>query len=388
MPDGVAIYVLIDALGWELVRNRPFLEDILVDRRSLHTVLGYSSAAIPSILAGRNPEEHGHWNLFYYSPETSPFRWIRPLRLLPTRLRENRVMRKAVKEISARLSGYKGHFSTYSFELSRLPFFDLVERRDIYEPDGLETCPSLFDVFVRERIAYECFNYHRHSDAQILARVPERLKTSPARVFFLYLCQLDSYLHFHIGDDDGVAAQFRWYEDGLRRIYRAASERWGHVRMYIFSDHGMTPVGWTHDLAGEVDRLGLSIPDELLPAYDSTMARFWIWSERARERLTALLERHPRGRIVPESELRELGIWFGDARYGHLIFLFEPGGIIMPSDMGRIPFGGMHGYHPSEPTTEAVLLASVPVTRKLDHITGIHSLILQDLGIGVPGESR
>lgn len=385
---GVAIYVLIDTLGWELVRTRPFLDDILGDRRSLKTVLGYSSAAIPSILSGRYPNEHGHWNLFYYSPATSPFRWTRPLRLLPAPLRENRVMRKAVREVSLRLSGYSGYFSTYSFEISRLPYFDLCERRDIYAPGGLEGCPSLFDVFAREGVAYECFTYHRWTDAETLELVPQRLWTSPTRVYFLYLSQLDSYLHFHIGDAAGVAARFRWYEEGLRRVYRAAVERWGDVRLYVFSDHGMTPVRRTYDIAGEVDRLGLSVPGEMLPVFDSTMARFWVWSERAQARLTRLLEQCPYGRLIPEQELRELGVWFGDGRYGHLVFLLEPGGIILPSDMGRIPFAGMHGYHPSEPTTEAVLLASVPVAQKIDHITGIYDLILDDLGIRASAEGR
>ncbi|MBI4241966.1 MAG: hypothetical protein HY613_09630 [Candidatus Rokubacteria bacterium] len=111
------------------------------------------------------------------------------------------------------------------------------------------------------------------------------------------------------------------------------------------------------------------------------MARYWIWSAGARERMTRALEGSPHGRIVPEEELRRLGIWFDDGRYGHLIFLLEPGGIIMPSDMGRIPFAGMHGYHPSEPTTEAVLLASVPILEKVDHITGIYDLVLNDLGL-------
>ena len=380
-PAHCAIYVLIDALGWELIRNVPFLDDILVERRWLETVLGYSSGAIPSILSGRYPSEHGHWNLFYLSPERSPFRWVRALRPLPRALVENRIARKAIREISRRLSGYAGYFAAYNFPVSRLPFFDLCERRDIYQPGGIETCPSIFDVFVHEGIPYECFNYHEHSDAEVLSVVPERLRASPARVYFLYLSELDAYLHFHIDDAEGVAARLRWYEEGLRRIYRAAAERWGAVHLYIFSDHGMTPVRWTCDLARDVEQLGLSIPGDFLPAYDSTMARFWLWSDRARQRLPDFLKEHPCGSLLKDAELQRLGIWFPDGRYGHLVFLLHPGGIICPSDMGRIRFRGMHGYHPSEPTGDAVLLASVPVPKKIAHITGIQRLILHDLGI-------
>jgi hypothetical protein len=54
--------------------------------------------------------------------------------------------------------------------------------------------------------------------------------------------------------------------------------------------------------------------------------------------------------------------------------------------MGSVRFAGMHGYHPSEPTADAVLLASVPVDRKVDHITGVHAVLLEDLGIEAPAE--
>jgi hypothetical protein len=41
----------------------------------------------------------------------------------------------------------------------------------------------------------------------------------------------------------------------------------------------------------------------------------------------------------------------------------------------------MHGYHPSEPTADAVLLATVPVDKAVDHITGVRSVMLDDLGL-------
>jgi hypothetical protein len=64
----------------------------------------------------------------------------------------------------------------------------------------------------------------------------------------------------------------------------------------------------------------------------------------------------------------------------------KPGVLLCPSDMGSVRFAGMHGYHPSEPTADAVLLASVPVDRAVDHITGVHAVLLEDLGIEAPAE--
>jgi hypothetical protein len=151
--------------------------------------------------------------------------------------------------------------------------------------------------------------------------------------------------------------------------------------MFVFSDHGMTPIRWTHDLRRDVEATGLRVLEDYLPAYDSTMARFWVENGRARATLTALLEDHPCGTLMSERELQRLGVWFDDGRYYHMLFLMKPGMLLSPSDMGTVRFAGMHGYHPSEPTADAVLLATAPVDKAIDHITGVRGALLEDLGL-------
>ena len=53
------VFVLIDALGWEIIKDRPFLNAELSFRTPLKTVLGYSSGAIPTILTGLQPAREG-----------------------------------------------------------------------------------------------------------------------------------------------------------------------------------------------------------------------------------------------------------------------------------------------------------------------------------------
>jgi hypothetical protein len=380
MTEPLSIYVLVDALGWEVVRNRPFLDDVLTERRWLTTILGYSSGAIPTILSGRTPSQHGHWNLFYRDPERSPFRWTRALGHLPRATVENRVSRRVLKAVARRVSGYTGYFSLYDYPVAHLPEFDLTEKRDIYQPGGLD-CPSIFDDLVAGGIRYECYNYHTHSDAQILALAPERATHTEARVLFLYLAGLDNHLHFHVHDRASVTEMLAWYEAGLRRVWQAARAARDDVRLYVFSDHGMTPIRWTYDLRRDVQALGLRTPDDYLPAYDSTMARFWIHTERARTALTELLTDHPCGTLMSPAELQRLGVWFDTNRYYDLMFLMKPGVLLCPSDMGTVRFAGMHGYHPSEPTADAVLLSTVPVDAAVTHITGVHSVLLEDLNL-------
>jgi hypothetical protein len=377
MKSPLSIHVLVDALGWEILRDRPFLDDVLEERRWLQTILGYSSGAIPTILSGRYPSEHGHWNLFYRSPASSPFRWTRPLARLPRPLVENPISRRIVKHLSRRLCGYTGYFSIYAYPVAHLDQWDLTEKRDIYEPGGID-CPSIFDQFRRLDIPYECYNYHRHTDAEILALGARRAVESDARVLFLYLSDLDRYLHHFIHDADGVTERLAWYEAGLRRILDAARAV-RETRMLIFSDHGMTPVRWTYDLRRDVAALGLAESTDYLAAYDSTMARFWAWNDRARARLVEALTDHPCGQLLGRDELGRLGIWFDDDRYYQLLFVMKPGVLLNPSDMGHFRFAGMHGYHPSEPTADAVLLSTAPLGKTVDHIVAIHDLLLADV---------
>ena len=65
-------------------------------------------------------------------------------------------------------SGYSGYFSLYDYPVAHLPQFDLTEKRDIYTPGGLDA-PSIFDDLQAAGIPYESYNYHTHTDAQILA---------------------------------------------------------------------------------------------------------------------------------------------------------------------------------------------------------------------------
>jgi len=79
----ISIVVFIDALGWEVLKGRRFMEEELPLRRKLRSVFGFSSACIPSILTGLMPRDHRHWSFFYYSPETSPFK-PQPTRSIPS----------------------------------------------------------------------------------------------------------------------------------------------------------------------------------------------------------------------------------------------------------------------------------------------------------------
>jgi hypothetical protein len=357
----IQIFVLIDALGWKYVEGNEFLTDLLPCRTPLETVLGFSSGAIPTILTGLCPAQHGHWNLFYYDPSGSPFRWLRHFAFLPDAVLEHRVTRKVLKEMGRRVLGM-GPLFECCVSPRLLPWFNWVEKRNIYAGGGIPGTPSIFDRLAEAGVPHRIYSYHQAPDGELLRRARRDVETSGASFFFLYLCEMDAFLHRDCQEPERVKDKLAWYAAELRSLFDAARRVDSEAGFTVFSDHGMTPVLNRFDLAGEIGRLGFSMPADYLAVYDSTMARFWFFDERARREVRAALQGLACGKILPDEELNQLGILFPDRRYGELIFLLNPTWLIAQSNFNGKGWSprGMHGYHPDDPHSDGVFLSNRP----------------------------
>lgn len=356
----LSVFVLIDALGWKYLEGREFLNDVLPYRYSLQTVLGFSSGAIPTILTGTTPAEHGHWNLFYYDPQNSPFKWIRYLRFLPERLLDNRIARKLIKEAGKRLLGL-GPLFDCAVSPRLLPWFNWIEKRNIYDRGGITGAASIFDRLSERGISSRVYTYHHETDAQILAHAKQDLRSSDASFFFVYLSEMDMFLHLHCKETAAIDDKLRWYESGVRKLYETACGIDPNATFTILSDHGMTPVRQQYDLVGDIEKLGFQMPNDYLAVYDSTMARFWFFNEQARSSIEAVLAKVACGHMLSRSEMERFGVLFEDNRYGEVIFLLDVGWLFSRSDFhGGAWFpAGMHGYHPGEDRySDAIFLSN------------------------------
>jgi hypothetical protein len=353
------IFVLIDALGWTFIEGRDFLCDVLPFRMPVRTVLGYSSGAIPSILSGLSPAEHGHWNLYYYDPQGSPFRWLRYFLFLPKALLDNRISRKVMKELGRHVLGLGPAFEC-CVSPRILPWFNWVEKRNLYAPGGISGAPSIFDNMEASGVPYRVYSYRDMNDKEILDQARIDVLTNRANVLFLYLSEMDSFLHLNCGDVPKLEERLEWYASQLRILFRSALRFDPEASFTILSDHGMTRVAQTYDLVQEIDLLGFQMPDDYLVVYDSTMARFWFFNERVREAITDRLDTLDCGRILSPDQLEDMGVRFPDNRYGELIFLLHPGWLLTRSDFNGHNWSpkGMHGYHPDDPHSDALFLSN------------------------------
>lgn len=355
----INVVVLIDALGWRYLENRTFLNAELPFRQSLQTILGFSSGAIPTIMTGLPPSKTGHWNLFYYDPKNSPFRWMKFLRVLPDFILDHRIPRRLITELGRRLLGMGPGFEC-CVSPKLLPLFNWVERKNIYGTDAITGAPSIFDQLRDEGVPFRVYSYHESSDTEILKKAESDLRNSNASFFFVYLCEMDMFLHLHCHEPGEIDKKLKWYETSLQNLFSIAQSIDPNARLMLTSDHGMTPVRNHYDLLGKLEELNLRSPEDYLAVFDSTMARFWYFNDEARNAVNNAFRNLPCGRWLTDDELKRAGVFFEDRRFGEQIYLLNPGWLLSRSDFngaGWMP-SGMHGYHPDDSYSDAVFLSN------------------------------
>lgn len=384
MKPILPLFVMIDAAGWEILRANPFAESLVPTRKRLDSVFGYSSACVPSIVSGRWPDQHRNWCFFVHDPAHSPFAGLRPLRWLPEFVTGRRRFRRLLTRFLKVRLGFRGYFDLYNIPFRHIHLFDFTEKRSPLQPGGMNRGPNIFDTLVERNVPYfvsdPALSDEANRDALIGA-----LAAGIPDFAFCYWPSLDGLLHLAGNDSPRVPQRLGEFERWLGDVVRAARTAYRDVHLYVFSDHGMANCDVHLDLRARIDALPLRMGRDYSVVYDSTMARFWFFDERARILVTEALARVPEGRVVPPDELRALRAPFEDGYFGELVFLVREGVLIVPSHMGERPIRAMHGYHPSEPQSHAALLTNRPsLPDDITAIPHIHRLMLRTLALARP----
>ena len=378
MKKVLPLFVFIDALGWEILRNEPFARFCAPYRRRLTSVFGYSSACVPSIVSGNWPEDHRNWCYFVYDPKNSPFRSLRHLSWLPKTITSRRIFRRWLSKFVKVQLKFRGYFDLYNVPFRHISLFDFTEKRSPLEVGGMNRGKNIFDFLTERKIHHHCSEptAPEEQNTESLLRDIEREQIDFA---FVYWPELDGLMHLVGNDSPEVPHKLLGYEERLQRILELASKHYAEVRLYIFGDHGMANCTEYLDLRAGVNKLGLKMGRDYAVVYDSTMARFWFFNEDARSEITTLLNETPQGRVLPDKELAELRTLFPDRYFGELIYLVKEGVLIVPSDMGERPIKAMHGYHPQEKHSYAALLTNVAdVANDIGAIPDMYRLMTED----------
>lgn len=374
----LALYTFIDAFGWEIYKHYGFLEGYLREAKELKTTFGFSSAADPSILTGRYPDEHTHWSSFYYAPEISPFKLMRLFALLPGFIFDRWRIRHWLSRLLKAYYGYTGYFELYSVPFKYLPYFDYLEKYDYFLPGGILRTDTIFDYCAEHKIPYHCSNW-RLSEEENLKIMKERLAEGKIRFAYLYLPKLDGVMHTFGTRHLEVEKKLHWLEREVSQVIKEAERHYDEVSFYLLSDHGMKDVKGSLDLIKIIKATHLKFGHDYVAMYDSTMARFWFLNEKSRMIIEERLKGVEEGYIVTDDELKRMHVFFPDRRFGELFFLMNPGLLINPSFMGLKVIPGMHGYHPDDRDSSAMLASNRQIPPEIKVITDIRKTMENEL---------
>jgi len=381
MKSVLPLFIFIDACGWEIIRHDPFANDFAPDRKRLESVFGYSSACIPSILSGCWPEEHRNWCYFVYDPRNSPFKSLRPLRWLPRTITSRRIFRRWLSKFVKVQLKFRGYFDLYNIPFKYISLFDFTEKKSPLKPAGMNRGPNIFDFLEIRGIPYHVSDPSK-SELVNLQVVTADIRSERIDFAFVYWPDLDGLLHRVGNQSPEVPEKLRQYEQWMEQLLAVARGHYEEIRLYIFSDHGMANCDELLDLNTRIEALDVRMERDYAVVYDSTMARFWFFNERARSQIVDCLRQIPQGRTLPDEQLKELRAFFPDRYFGELIFLVNEGVLIVPSHMGERPIRAMHGYHPQDKHSYAALLTNqTGLPEDVNAIPDIFRLMTREAGL-------
>lgn len=379
MKKSLALFVFVDACGWEIIKNDSFASELAPHRRKLRSVFGYSSACVPSILSGRWPAETRNWCYFVYNPEGSPFKSLRWLRWLPRAITSRRMFRHRLSKLVKGMLKFRG-FDLYNIPFRHISLYDFTEKKSPLQPQGMNRGPNIFDHLQERGIRYHVSDPARTERAN-LDHLLADINQESIDFAFLYWPDLDGLLHRVGNKSPDVPAKLRAYEPWLAELMAKAGEHYDEVKLTVFSDHGMANCDRHFDLRTRLNALDLELGRDYVAVLDSTMGRFWFFHDRARQLITECLGEMPQGRIIPDEELTRLGTFFPDRYFGELIFLMDEGVLIVPNDMGERPITAMHGYHPDAPHSYASMLTNYgDVAADITDIPHVYRMMVDQAG--------
>ena len=372
----IEIFLFIDALGWKIVNDHGFLTELLPHRRKIEMQFGYSSSAIPTILSGKTPAEHGHLGLFRFAPDTSPFRklsrfsWIFKPESFWNRGRVRHHLSKLLKKIY----GFTGYFQLYRMPIWKLAYMDYCEKQDLFVAGGMGDTPNLYDTLSMKKVAFHISDWHLSDSENYIAA--EKAIEDGKNFLFVYTAGFDGVLHDKVGDFAAVQNKLDEIKKQIVHLYAKASEYAGEVHFTVISDHGMTPLAGTVDIMSKIAQSELIFGKDYGACYDSTMARFYYLSEKSESVIAEIMKNFP-GHFLSEDEEKKYGIYRSDRAFGNGIFLLDAGMQIAPSDMGGKALNGMHGFAPENEHSFAAILSDTALPEAVQHVADYFNLMIE-----------
>jgi len=365
--SALTLLLLVDAFRPDYQRDAPYMRALahrgLVGR--LREPFGFVPRA--AYFGGLSPEQSGATHMYWFDPERSPFGAAAGLPLDSGTAEERKAMRCFLDERArARVPAFARHYaSSLNIPRACLPFFALAEAHAPWEPGA--GFRSLFHELEERRLPWFWCGWPTtnalpdSTDAGIVRTALEGI-TPAHRFAFVHLQELDGVGHLHGPDSPELRARVATVDRLVGELVDTLHARVARLNLVLFGDHGMVTVTRKVDVAAALAGTRLVPGVDYVHFLDSTMARFWFLTSRAKAEIVALMATLPGLALVDEETRRRHRIAACDRRNGDAIYLAAPGVIVSPDFFqgGGLPPKGMHGYDPDCADNQGVFIVTGP----------------------------
>lgn len=375
MHKNKVLVVFIDAFGPDQLKRLDECFNFLPHKRSLHGILGYSSGALPTVLTGAAPAEHGRMCLFSArkTGQTSILRPLKWLGLLPRIVHERSRVRRVAEKVLAKVAKLEGYVALHKVPPDLFEWLDMPERDDMFQASDIGGAPT-FLADARDAGLSVYSAPWQLPEEQRWEHSLDALKNQKPDLAFLYATELDGVMHRE-GPNGPVAldAAVR-IGTNIERARDIMSTDGSNLTTLVVGDHGMAEVNRFIDPRKMLARVG-----EMRLFVDSTMIRAWGTDNQLSQlRLEIEKENWP-GNWLEGEALASRKVPKNDI-FGRAIYVLDQGCIFAPSFLGgRV--AGMHGYDMGCSCSKAALVSDCPIDDNVKGIDDIASIVRNRLGL-------
>lgn len=146
---------------------------------------------------------------------------------------------------------------------------------------------------------------------------------------FVHLYSFDLLQRWGLDRAEKIERVYEYFDSFVRSVYGKCNNN--DITLLLFSDHGYDQIQGYIDLKRRLKILGLS-EEEYTYFIELSMARFWFFSDRARNRIVRMLREIPHSGFFSWKDLQQFNISFNDAQYGEAFIMSHPGFAFFPHD--------------------------------------------------------
>jgi hypothetical protein len=297
--------------------------------------IGFSNNIYPEMFCGKSPDDIGYFNEWAPNFDAKPSfinKLLRPFDLLryfkyPNAIFRIIILKKLFNKFVGNIPFKYLHFFTASGAHNFASFKDdsLLEANNFEIVDAALAKKSRVRLNQRDLIVAKEFLNTDMSNKNLL----------------LSFMELDNISHTCGMWSKEYEEHLAWLGETISTVSKQYLSNNPNGDVFLFSDHGMTPVtdGAKIDLES---RFGPMSNDSYIYFLDSTFLRVWSRNENLLSDIEEFLSNLESGHIICEKEREKYGVT--NRAFGNLIFRAEEGLMFQPNFFGIRMVKAMHGY--------------------------------------------